>query len=148
MLGVRQTGHYARDCWNRKGQSSTSANLVEEENLEDEEELEVAFTEFQESLNTPSSWYMDSGASHHVTGEKAHLESSTSLVARKIVTTAGGEKYTVGASRNLKVQTQNGEIKNDECSVRTVSKEKPCVSWFLGRSGSRSNVHEQELHYP
>lgn len=50
-----KTGHLARECWHRYGQaSSSSANLVEgiEADFEaNEAELEVAFTEIQDSLD-------------------------------------------------------------------------------------------------
>ena len=94
-----KAGHLARECWHRYGQSSSSINLVEgiETDVETEQvELEVAFTEFQENLDTSSKWYMDSGVSRHVTGVRENLESLISPVERRTVTTADGERHAVG----------------------------------------------------
>jgi hypothetical protein len=97
------------------GQSSSySVNMVEdtETDIEVEKtELEVAFTEFQESLDTGEKWYMDSGASRHVTGERNHLDSVTSPVGRKTVTTADGECHAVGGTGDVNVKSDCGEIK-------------------------------------
>ena len=65
-----KAGHLARICWHMYGQSSSLVNLVEGIETDGETEhaeLEVAFTKFQENLDTSSKWYMDSGASRHVT---------------------------------------------------------------------------------
>lgn len=60
-------------------QSSSSVNLVEEDSQTKtgtkEGELEVAFTEFQENMDTTNKWYIDSGTSRHVTGAREHFES-------------------------------------------------------------------------
>jgi hypothetical protein len=108
-------GHLARECWHMYGQSSSSSvNMVEdtETDIEVEKtELEVAFTEFQESLDTGEKWYMDSGASRHVTGERNHLDSVTSPVGRKTVTTADGECHAVGGTGDVNVKSDCGEIK-------------------------------------
>lgn len=110
-----KTGHLARECWHRYGQaSSSSANLVEgtEADFEaNEAELEVAFTEFQDSLYNSEKWYMDSGTSRHVTGEKNHLVSVTSPVGKRTVTTADGERHAVGGSGDVNVKSDCGEIK-------------------------------------
>ena len=61
----RKTGHIARDCFSSQTQvnrgppnQSAYANVVEN--------LEVTLAELQE-MNHSSPWYMDSGASTHVT---------------------------------------------------------------------------------
>ena len=110
-----KTGHLARECWHRYGQaSSSSANLVEDTGIdfeENEAELEVAFIEFQESLDTSEKWYMDSGASRHVTGERNHLVSVTPPVGKKTVTTTDGERHAAGGSGDVNVKSDCGEIK-------------------------------------
>jgi hypothetical protein len=81
-----KTNHIARDCFFRKkpvNHSKRSVNSAEESKREsskgsdtDEEfGLEIAFLEFQGSTNTAKPWFMDSGASHHVTDYKNSLDS-------------------------------------------------------------------------
>lgn len=76
----------------------------------EEGELEVAFTKFQESMNTTNKWYMDSGASCLVTGAREHLELVIPLVGRKIVTTADKERHAVGGSGDVNMKSDCKEI--------------------------------------
>ena len=98
LLVLRKIGHLARECWHKYGQSSSLVNMVVDIEIDietEQEELKVAFTEFQDSLDTIEKWYMNSGASHHVTGERNHLDTMTSPIGRKTVTTADGERHAI-----------------------------------------------------
>lgn len=68
--------------------------------------LEVDLAEFQNSTE----WYMDSGCSIHVTGQKQLFE-HVKPVEEKTVATAGGETHTILGQGNILFKTGNDEIK-------------------------------------
>ena len=101
-----KTGHIARDCYSqtqvlRGSGRNAYANAVEN--------LEVALAQLQEmNHNTP--WYMDSGASTHVTGSKANLSQLTESSSGRGIRAAGGENHAVQGIGNASVRTESGEI--------------------------------------
>ena len=68
----KEFGHWKKDCPKLKAQANIASGL-ESEN-EHDEELGFAYT--SSSLNIPddNSWYVDSGASMHMTHSKENLE--------------------------------------------------------------------------
>ncbi|KAG0575114.1 hypothetical protein KC19_VG319600 [Ceratodon purpureus] len=62
-------------------------------------------------MDTTCKWYMDSGASRHVTRSPGHLKLITPSMERNLVTTADGERHLVGGSGDVNVQTDCGETK-------------------------------------
>ena len=65
-------------------------------------------------LETPqptTSWYLDSGATHHVSGEQSAF-SSISQTSGSQVRSAGGHSHSVAGIGNVELQFSNGEIKS------------------------------------
>jgi hypothetical protein len=68
----KKMGHYAGQCPNRK--KGGTATTAEEAKFQTQFERECAFLICCTSVQTtPSIWYIDSGASSHMTGVKEHL---------------------------------------------------------------------------
>ncbi len=76
-------GHMAKDSFDQKlladsKEKDKSANVVEKDNdsdapSSDEGVIEVALAEFDSRIDSCQNWYLDSGASHHVTGFAQNL---------------------------------------------------------------------------
>ena len=61
--------HYALDCWyNKSEEHSEQSNLVEASNVE-KEECTLLFAQKEEN-NSQDVWYLDFGASNHMSGKK------------------------------------------------------------------------------
>lgn len=124
--------HWMRDCpvlanevKNRKAkrQEKASANLVEtlsgddDDFVETETDLAVNFTELNLVNSNEGSekgdWFIDSGASKHVTGLK-NLLSELEEGCRSKISTAGGEKLSVAGKGKVEFPTSSGAIKFDD----------------------------------
>ena len=102
-----KTGHIARDCFSnsqpQRGYNNRSAYANAVENLE------VAIAQLQD-FNVNSPWYMDSGATTHVTGTKAQLTELTESSTGRGIRAAGGENHAVHGIGNASVNTESGAI--------------------------------------
>ncbi|XP_076886633.1 uncharacterized protein LOC143536554 [Bidens hawaiensis] len=109
-------GHVKSDCWYN---NEPTANVAKEnEEGEDEEKLFMAITEDHYSLmtnatdtgNTTHLWFLDSGASNHMTGCKkgfTHLDESFKMVVK-----LGDKKELIVQGKGtIKIITQNGNSK-------------------------------------
>jgi hypothetical protein len=118
-----KTNHIARDCFFRKKsvpQNKGSVNSAEESKLESSKEsdtdeesgLEIAFSEFQSSSDTSKPWFMDSGASRHVTGYKSSLDFVDHGTKHETnIRTANGGNHSIKGKGAIKLTTSEGTIK-------------------------------------
>lgn len=87
-----------------------------------EPELEANFTELNFASSQEEEWYLDSGASRHVTGQKQLLSNIREENHSK-VSTAGGEKLNVLGKGSVNIPTSSGGIKfSDVLYVPEVTK--------------------------
>ena len=63
-----------------------------------------------ETPSEPSSWYLDSGATHHVSGDSS-MFSSMYPTSGTQVGSAGGQSHHITGVGNVDIQTSSGEIK-------------------------------------
>jgi len=71
---IKKMGHYARQCPNRKKKRGGTAAIAEEAEFQTLFERECAFLICCTLVEmTPNVWYIDSGASSHMTGVRKHL---------------------------------------------------------------------------
>ncbi|XP_076928909.1 uncharacterized protein LOC143593050 [Bidens hawaiensis] len=83
-LSIRGRGHYVKDCWYLKEPSNANVAADSEDNQEDDQCLFMAcvddgmllMADNEDKNNTSYLWFLDSGASNHMTGSK---DSFTSL---------------------------------------------------------------------
>jgi hypothetical protein len=94
----KKFGHYARQCPNRKKKSGGTAATVEEIDFQTQFQQECAFPVCCSSVEySPDIWYIDSGASSHMTSVREHFTDlrdtevriDISLGDNKIFTVAG-----------------------------------------------------------
>lgn len=98
----------------------TSINVVdnfdgtseEEEFVESETDLAVNMLEVNLAESSSNEWFIDSGASKHVTGQKSLLSDLDSNCRSKISTT-GGHTLNVAGKGSVKVPTPSGGIRID-----------------------------------
>ncbi|KAL3677349.1 hypothetical protein R1sor_027297 [Riccia sorocarpa] len=76
----------------------------------DNNELEAALAALMVEDGDPS-WYVDSGASTHVTGTANGLDQFTEVSSSTGVKSAGGQVHSVKGSGNVLFKVENGEIK-------------------------------------
>ncbi|XP_076888822.1 uncharacterized protein LOC143539371 [Bidens hawaiensis] len=81
-------GHYKKDCWYNDDPAATVAT-ENKSNQEDAEKLFMALTNAESSSNDVHLWFLDSGASNHMTGAK---ECFTKLESFKISVKLGDKK--------------------------------------------------------
>lgn len=101
-------------------EKSTSINVVdnfdstseEEEFLESETDLAVNMLELNLAESSSNEWFIDSGASKHVTGQKSLLSDLDSNCRSKI-STAGGHTLNVAGKESVEVSTPSGGIQID-----------------------------------
>lgn len=71
-----------------------------------------------EKPQTTTSWYLDSGATHHVSGEQSAF-SSISQTSGSQVRSAGGHSHSVAGVGNVELQFSDGEIKSFDSVLYT-----------------------------
>jgi hypothetical protein len=70
----KKFGHYAGQCPNRKKKKGGTAATAEETDIQTQFQRECAFLICCTSVETATSiWYIDSGASSHMTGVREHF---------------------------------------------------------------------------
>lgn len=99
----RKKGHMANDCFDQKSladpkEKEKSANVVEKDNdsdapSSDEGVIEVALAEFDSCIDSSQNWYLDSGASHHVTGFAQNLTKVKPKAGGKVNCVRGEPHY-------------------------------------------------------
>jgi hypothetical protein len=73
-FACKRMGHYARQCPNRKKRQGGTTTIAEEAEFQTQFERECAFLICCTSVETtPIIWYIDSGASSHMTGAREHF---------------------------------------------------------------------------
>jgi hypothetical protein len=94
----KKFGHYAGQCPNRKKKTSGTAAIAEETDFQTQFQKECAFHACCSSVEfSPHIWFIDSGASSHMTGVKEHFSDlrgtevriDISLGDNRVVTVAG-----------------------------------------------------------
>jgi hypothetical protein len=71
-------GHYARQCPNKKKKQTTASTEVEEFSTRFDKEFSLVVCLSTRATHS-SVWYIDSGASHHMTGIHEHLTDITQI---------------------------------------------------------------------
>jgi hypothetical protein len=70
----KKFGHYAGQCPNKKKKKGGTATTIEEAYFQTQFQRECAFLICCTSVETtPNIWYIDSGASSHMTGVREHI---------------------------------------------------------------------------
>jgi hypothetical protein len=79
----KKFGHYVGQCPNRKKKKDGTTATIEEADFQTQFQRECAFLICCTSVETtPSIWYIDSGASSHMTGVREHFSDLRDIEVR------------------------------------------------------------------
>ena len=108
-------GHLKKDCWTFKRKQEAEKNANNDSEPKDGK-MSVAFDPKQldkllaarhSNNSAPSTWFVDSGASNHVTGDKRHFTTYTPIQGQQLET-ANGKRLTVRGKGNVTIPGANG----------------------------------------
>jgi len=102
-----EVGHYATNCPRRKSKKG-SGEGYEGEALASQFELDFTLFACMVSSMVGSGWFLDSGASFHMTGDKSLFSTLEEKDLQILIAMGNDEKYSVSGAGTIIFQRENG----------------------------------------